>query len=116
MDFNKSTKFPSFHFHMSDVSDNEVDESIALLIRDHFIYSSHMNRNFELRLENQCNFLTGILTLSDVSFIIECSSNIPITNYCPIVIKVPEISESFLSEYFKRLYPNQSINYNNSFI
>jgi hypothetical protein len=101
---------------MSDVFDNKVDDSIALLIRDHYIYANSLNRTFELRIENECNSITGLLTLSDVSFIIECTDEIPIIKYCPIVIKVPEISESFLSEYFKRLYPDQSVAFSNSFI
>lgn len=101
---------------MSDVNDDTVDDSLALLVRDHYIYADSLNKEYEIRIENSCNFMTGILTLSDVALIVECTNDLPVTKYCPIIVKIPEITETYLTEYFKRLYPNQSASFSNIFI
>lgn len=75
-----------------------MDSELALLIRDHMMV---VNGN--------------MVSLSDTSLILECESG-ELAKACPITIFAPGIDEDFFREYFKNLYPQQSEEWNNSFI
>ncbi|CAL6056127.1 Conserved_hypothetical protein [Hexamita inflata] len=117
LDYNKSMAFPSFQIHLSDNQDTMIHDQLALLVRDHMINISTMELNgVDIQLDNSCHSVTGLITLSDCSLVVECLPQSTIIQYCPIVIDIPDISEQFLNNYFKQLYPEQSEGWNNSFI
>lgn len=93
-----SRNFPCLYFHVSGVSEPEIHSELSLLIRDHM-----------MTVHN------SLVSLSDCSMIVECE-NEELAKMCPVMVRVPEIDEGFFREYFKNLYPQQSEEWNNSFI
>ncbi|KAH0573423.1 hypothetical protein SS50377_25543 [Spironucleus salmonicida] len=116
LDYNKSSAFPSFHIHASDCEGQEVEDHLAVLIRDHIFCFDKFDEHHIFSIDNSCHNLIGITTLSDCSLIIELNNDSVLKEYCSIIVQAPKINENFLDSFFKSLYPDQSQNWNNDFI
>ncbi|KAH0571051.1 hypothetical protein SS50377_27345 [Spironucleus salmonicida] len=119
LDYQYNLCFPTFHVHASDVNDQEISSYVVQILRDHMIQlEGDLNNKLisSIQIDNQYQQLSGVVTLSDVSFIIECSQKSPLKSLAAVDIQIPPITEQFIFDLISYDFQDENDNWLKQFV
>ncbi|TNJ26682.1 hypothetical protein GMRT_13162 [Giardia muris] len=109
LDYTDTYCYPSLHLHCSDIRDDApVDGHLALLLRDHMV---HLDEGgtvpSPIYIDAPFDLKSGVMTLSDISLLVEGTSRNPLVKFCSLTAEMPAQTESFLVGLYRRSFPQQ---------
>lgn len=109
LDYTDNYCYPSLHLHCSDIRDDApVDGHLALLLRDHMV---HLDEGgtvpSPIYIDAPFDLKSGVMTLSDISLLVEGTSRNPLVKFCSLTAEMPAQTEPFLVGLYRRSFPQQ---------